>query len=255
MKIIESFSKLIFEYNTGPIPPPFCHKYKIVITKDDTGNYQIDLSMIYYDREEITEEDIFEEGFFLDDDYNWKGKLPGVWGLEIRKKLGSTNWKKKKSHRADGSEFLIKIFHDRQSEVLQPADDRIWEIFVHEIIQAIYEFSEKEAPLKISFLSRISADEQLNIDYTFSFAERVVLIDSPQSGKNSMNWEEGQKFLKYIFSIDYLPENSLDKISGKQGSYISPGDGFWYELAANENTNKEAIDRINKLIETLKGYG
>ncbi len=269
MKHIESFSKLIFEYNTGPIPPPFCNKYKIVVSKDDTDNYQIDLGIIYYDREGLTEEEIVEEGFFLNDDYNWKGKFPDAWGLEIEKKLKNSNWRKKKSPREGGSEFKIKIFHDRQSEVLHPADSRVWEIFIHEIIQVIYEISKKEAPLKISFSSGSSAGEKLNIDYTFSFAERAVLIDSSQNGKKSlprlptgqagrqagMDWEEGQKLLKYIFSFDYLPENCFDKITKKQGSYISPGDGFWYELAANENAKEEAIDRIDRLIETLKGYG
>ena len=61
--------------------------------------------------------------------------------------------------------------------------------------------------------------------------------------------------LKYIFSFDYMPEDSFDEIPNENGNYISPGDGFWYELAPFENAKKDAIKRIDKLVETLKNYG
>ncbi len=254
---IELFDKLIIEYNTGPIPPPFCHRYKIILSKDDRGIFSIDLSIEYYDRDEITEEEIFEEGFFLDDNFSWKGSLPSIWGREVEKKLEISNWKKKNFISENGSEFAIRIFRNNQFEILKPADVRIWEIFAHEIIQAIFEISEKESPLKISFFSNGngSTDKTIIIDFTYSFAQRVVLLAPIQKDKKSIGWEEGQKLLKYIFNFDYLPENSFDKIPKKQGSYISPGDGYWYELTANENANKASIAQINRLIETLRSYG
>ena len=254
MKYIESYSKITFEYNTGPIPAPFCHRYKIIILKKSNNEYQVDLNLEYYGREEITEEEIVEEGFSLDDDYSWSGNLPLVWGQEIEKKLSSANWKKKPTRREDGSDFIIRLLQDKKSEVLQPASSRIWEIFIQEIIQAIFELSKKEAPLQISFLSGSSSNQSKKIDFTFSFANRAVLLDSSQKDEKSIDWEEGQKLLKYIFNYDYLPENSLAKIPKKQSNYISPGDGFWYELKPFEHANEDSANQINRLIETLKSY-
>ncbi len=255
MRHIETFTKITIEYITGPIPPPFCHRYKVEISKSSSEDYQVDLQLEYYDRDEITEEEIFEEGFSVDDDYSWNGNLPPVWGKEIENKLSLTNWKKKPSRSKDGSEFIIKITGDDKSEVLQPAVTRPWEIFVQEIIQAVFEMSKKEAPLQISFLPENSNKLNQKIDFTFSFAGRDLQVNSLKMRSKSMGWGEGQKLLKFIFSIDYLPENSFEKIPKTQGNYISPGDGLWYELKPNENANKESIARIKKLIETLNGYG
>lgn len=255
MKHYETFSKLTFEYNTGPIPPPFCHKYKITISKSSPEKYQVDLNLEYYARNEITEEEIVDEGFTLDDDYKWKGKLPLVWGQEIENRLKTANWKKKSSPGDGGSEFIIIIVQNNHSEILRPATIRIWEIFVQEIIQAIFELSKKEAPLQISFVSGSSDNISQKIDFTYSFSNRVVQLNSTQKGEKSMRWEEGQKLLKYIFNLDYLPENSFEHIPKKQSNYISPGDGLWYNLIPFDHANEETIVQITRLIETLKSYG
>lgn len=253
MKQLETNSIITFEYNTGPIPPPFCHKYKIAVSKSDHDKYQITLNLEYYDRDEITEEEIFDEGFTLDDDYKWNGELPLVWGQEIENKVKSTNRKKKPSRSKDESEFIIRVVQDNQSEILQPASSRIWEIFIQEIIQAVFELSKKEAPLQISFISGSSKNQNQKIDFTFSFANRSVLRDSSQKGKKAIDWLEGQNLLKYIFAIDYLPENSFEKIPSADSNYISPGDGMWYDLAPTANSREDDITQINRLIETLKG--
>ena len=255
MEHSEAFSRITFEYNTGPIPPPFCHRYKIEISKNNAEEYKLDLEIEYYDRDEITEEEIFEEGFSLDDDYSWTGNLPRIWGQEVEKKLKLTNWRKKISRSEDDSEFIIKITDNYQSEVLQPAIIRPWEIFVQEIIQAVFEMNKREAPLQISFLPGNSNNLNQKIDFTFSFASRNFLVNSSGIDNKSMDWTEGQKLLKFIFRIDYLPENGFEKIPETPGNYISPGDGLWYELAPFEHANKEAIAKLKQLIETLESYG
>jgi hypothetical protein len=252
MKHLEADSTITFEYNTGPIPPPFCHKYKIVVSKNEPDKYKIDLNLNYYDREEITEDEIYDEGFTMDDDYSWKGDLPLVWGQEIEEKINSGNWKKKPSRTTNGSEFTIKIVQDKQSEILQPASIRVWEMFVQEIIQAVFELSKREAPLQISFISGNSTSQKT--DFIFSFANRNAVRESPQQGKNSMDWIEGQKLLKYIFAFDYLPENGFEKSPAEKSNYISPGDGLWYKLAPNAHTNEDTIVQIERLIETLKDW-
>ena len=255
MRKIDTFDQIIFEYNTGPIPPPFCHNYKIIIYKSNSDQFKVELKLEYYDRDEIAKEEIFNEGFSLDDDYVWNGNLPTIWGTEITKKLTSSNWKKKPSPSAGGGNFVIKLKNLGQSELLHPAEIRSWEVFAQEIIQAVFELSEKEAPLQINFLCKQTNAEHQLVDFIFSFATQSIQIDPLKKEQNSISWADGQKLLKYIFSFDYYPEKGFDKIPKNHGNYISPGDGFWYELTANENANKGALERVDKLVETLKSYG
>lgn len=255
MTLNNSFDQITFEYNSGSVPPPFCHKYKIVISKGDQGSFYLELTLEYYDREELSDEEIFEEGFSLEDDYSWKGDFPAVWAQEIEKKLASTSWKKKPTPSRDGTEFIIKKICEDRSEILQPTLSKEWESFVQEIIQVVFEISNKEAPLFMSFISKNSTLLETKIDFEFPFAARKVIVNSEIKGENTISWAEGQKLLKYVFGFDYLPENSLDKIPEKSGNFINPGDGYWYELALHANANENTKARIGKLVETLKSYG
>ncbi len=246
------FDKITLMYNTGPIPPPFCHRYKISIEKKSADDYHVDLDLEYFDRDEITEDEIFDEGFSMEDDCTWSGNLPRVWGHRLEEKFKSTNWKKKPTFSDSGTEFLIKLSQHDKSEIIQPATSRPWEMLAQEIIQAVFELSKKEAPLHIIFVSGSSKDQRKKAEFTFSFAHQKVTLIA-QSKKN-IDWEEGQKLLKYIFGFDYIPEDSFDEVPDADGNYISPGDGFWYELAPSENAKKDAVRRVEKLVETLKDY-
>jgi len=250
---IDSFENLKIQYNTGQIPPPFCYTYSLEVSFLEKENFEANFKIEYYDREEITEEEIYEEGFSLDDDFSWDGALPAVWGNEIIKKLKSTNWKKKPSSNYDGSEFVIKLLKQNQSEVLQPAKTYIWEIFIQEIIQAIFELDKREAPLQISFISKNAKGSSKQVDFEYSFARRHITIKTQKNLQKSMDWEEGQKQLKYIFGIDFLPENGIDKMPGKIGHYLSPGDGLWYELKSKESSGEEA-SKAERLIELMLNY-
>lgn len=254
MEHIDTFDKLTVEYNSGPIPPPFCHRYKIDIAKTDTRDYRIHLNLEYYDRDEVTIEEILDEGFSIDDDFTWQGKLPDIWGLEIISKLKSTNWKKKLSAEADGKALLIKIQHQTRTEVLQPADIRTWEVFCQGIIQAVFELGNKEAPLIISFVNKSSKEQTKQVDFEFSFAYRSIKITKQKHKHTSMEWEDGQHLLKYIYGLDYLPEYGHEKLPKKPGNYIFPGDGLCYELTPKTNSDSVINEKINKLVMTLSSY-
>jgi len=254
MTKIDTFESITCEYNTGSIPPPFCHRYKIEITRSKSRTLQIGLNLEYYDRDEINEEEIFDEGFSLNDDFSWKGALPEIWEKEITEKLKSTNWRKKLSTNQDGSEFSIKIVSKDKTEILQPADTRIWENFCQEIIQAVFELGEKEAPLFISYVHKLSGHHMDQVDFEYSFANRKIHIISPKNRQKSMEWVEGQQLLKYIYNLDYLPENGYEVIPKKQGNYISPGDGLWYELSQKNNVGNSTNEKIKKLVDKLNTY-
>lgn len=253
MMTISTFDELTLEYNTGIIPPPFCHKYKIIITKSNQDKLQVDLTLEYFDRDELTEDEIFDEGFSMEDDFEWKGNLPKVWGEEITKRLNATNWKKKGNRGKDGSFFKVKLQNGGTTELLYPDISKNWKILAQEIIQAVFELGKKEAPLQIKFHALDKGSQLQNIELTFYFANQKIELKPDKSIQKSIDWAEGQKLLKYIFNFDYFPENALDNLPKEAGNYISPGDGFWYELAPLANTGKDTKERLQKLVDTLKG--
>ena len=246
---INPMDKIVFQYDTGPVPPPFCFRFSIELIKQESGIFHGVLALEYYDREELSQDEILDEGFTLDDDYSWTGEVPGVWSEEIERRLTRAQWKKKVAPEDDGSELAVKVVSKGVSELKHPADTDSWLIFLQEIIQVIFELSNKEAPLVIRFVS-LQGSRQERIDFNYIFARRVVEI-----GENNtvLSWEEGQKLLKYIFGFDFLPENAMDKVPKRDGNYLSPGDGLWYNLMENAS-EKKAAERVKKLEDLLLGY-
>jgi len=248
MTDIQPFHKLVIHFDTEVLPAPFCHRYRIAIQREEAGLFTVSLDLEYYGREELTEEEILEEGFSYNDDYQWKGDLPMVWGAAIDDKIKATSWKRHAPTREESSLYL-RIRRPDAAEDVWPADKKQWETFAQELIQAIFELGKKEAPLTIQFLNIENAQRSYSIEY--KFAERTVSIHTAEKHQKPMDWHEGQRLLKYIFSFDYLPEDAIEKPK-KPGNYISPGDGLWYDLSIA--TQKGDSEKLQRLVETLKGY-
>jgi hypothetical protein len=250
---IESFNKVTFLYDTGPIPPPFCYRYNITISSEDAENFEITADLDYYDRNEVSEDEIYNEGFSPDDNFQWKGSLPTVWIQEIIGKLNTSNWKKQISIRPGDTGLILKLESEQGAEDLEPADLRTWEVFIQEIIQACFELSGKEAPLYICYLENYSKNGKKQFKITYSFAHRSVILKTSQEYEKDISWPEGRKLLKYIFGIDYLPEEGLAKIPAEKGSYICPGEDLWYRLDSEKKV-KDAESKVDKLVSLLRGY-
>jgi hypothetical protein len=247
------FEKLTISFDTGPLPPPFCHRYDIVITRETDG-FSASLNLDYYDRDEIAEEEIFDEGFTLNDNFEWKGKLPEFWGREIKQKLAISNWHKMQPEDGGLSTFVIKYGGGGRSEMLYPAERRTWEVFAQEIIQAIFELGQKEAPLQIEYLKVETGSKKQTLTLIYRFSLRRIEVFSSKSGEKSMDWKEGQKLMQYIFYFDFLPEEAKEVPPSMPGNYINPGDGFWYSFDAPETANQDLSVRWEKLIEKLDSY-
>jgi hypothetical protein len=234
----------------GLFPPPFCHRYSIAISKDEIG-LRATLNLEYYDRDEITEEEVFDEGFSLEDDFQWEGALPGLWEDELKSKLSGTNWTKKVDS-DDGSSFSVKISESGKSELLYPADRRVWEVFAQDIIQAIFELGEKELPLQIEYLHVGQKNQKRGLSLNYSFARREATVLNTSGDRRTIDWKEGQKLMQYIYFFDFMPEAANDKIPNYPGDYINPGDGLWYALG--DDLQGHMAIKKSKLIETLKSF-
>ena len=253
MSQYQRFDKLTISFYTGPLPPPFCHKYDIEVSREVDG-FSASLRLDYYDRDEISEDEIFDEGFTLNDNFEWRGTLPDFWGREIEQKLASSNWHKKQPDDGGLSAFEIKYSGGGKGEMLYPADRRQWEIFAQEIIQAIFELGQKEAPLQIEYLKVNAGAIKQNLTLIYRFSLRKIELSSTKSATRTLDWKEGQKLIQYIFYFDFIPENALEGPLSKPGNYINPGDGFWYSFDAPEIPNQEVSERWEKLIQKLDSY-
>lgn len=72
----------ILEYQTGSIPPPFNNTYRIDGTFVD-GGLDVHYRLTYRFREGMSEAELRDDGYSLDDDLDWTGRLDGdeasVW--------------------------------------------------------------------------------------------------------------------------------------------------------------------------------
>ncbi|UJP67134.1 hypothetical protein IPZ59_17570 [Mongoliitalea daihaiensis] len=249
----EDISRLEIEYDSGFIPPPFSHIFKI---KLGFGKKFIDtqLYLEYTHREDLTEEEILDEGFTLNDDFTYQGEIPLIWEEPIKSLYAKSNWSNKKLNEEEGGiKLLVKDIHGKIVRTI-PANQQDWMILAQDVIQAIYELSKKEAPLKINYLI-INDQTKTSIEVQMKFSIRTVdvLIDGKQK---TADWEETKKLLSNVFTPDYDYGIAKEQKPTKSGEYIECGDGFWHDtqkglinLDQDYNAVKHIREGFHRLIE------
>jgi hypothetical protein len=245
MSKYHSFNKLKINFDTSDSPPPWCHRFEMDFMPTGRG-LSASVRLEYYGRSELSEEEIFDEGFSSNDDFEWSGELPAVWASALRAKLSKTNWTKQPGIHQGGM-MTLKLSDKGSSELLYPANVRNWEVFAEEMMQAMFELGGKEAPLSISFVQVGVKKEASELKLLFRFSSRTIELTYKTGKLLAIEWPEGQKLLKHIFMTDFLPDDALDKLPTEPGSYISPGDGWWYQM------DKNLLDIRDRLINTIEG--
>ena len=88
-------------------------------------NLGLDYSIEYYDRDDITEIEILEEGFTPNDDYSWKGTLPPIWNQVVLDKLLKTNWTNKSKPELNSLETLEIEVTDQNNQTIMLRPDQV----------------------------------------------------------------------------------------------------------------------------------
>src|SRR5690606_20964211 len=142
--------RLVIEYDSGSVPAPFSHGYKLKLSFGKNFiNTQFEIR--YKDREDLSEEEILEEGFTLEDDYSFIGEVPKVWEQPLISLYSQSKWSNKKSgDLSDSIRILAKDLHGKIARTV-PLNQKEWQYLAQEYIQAIYEIDQKEAPLGIKY--------------------------------------------------------------------------------------------------------
>ncbi|TDQ19423.1 hypothetical protein DFQ04_1244 [Algoriphagus boseongensis] len=246
-----NYTGLVLEYDSGIVPPPYSHVFRLALDWSK-GDLEAQLDLHYTEREELSEEEILDEGFTLQDDFSYKGKLNSIWIKPLQQMHDKTKWTNKDIEEGGISVTLTEKGKDLGLKI--PSNQEEWQLMAQDLIQAIYETIKKEAPLKVSY-RKVSSEDTIDCSLTVHFSNREVIFE--KNGKsNPVNWEYAIQLMKMIFTPDYHYELAKEEAGKKRGEYIECGDGYWHELGkgvVNIDPSFDAVGKIKQGFEELLG--
>jgi hypothetical protein len=244
-------SGIIIEFDSGITPPPYSHVYRLALDWS-SSDLNVELELHYTDREDLTEDEILDEGFTANDDYSYKGTLDSVWKKVISIEFEKTKWSGRQLE--EGGLTLSAVENGKTGVAKVPANQETWQMLAQDVIQAIYETSNKEAPLTVNY-HQVTNEEIVDCSITMNFSTREAIFVSKNESR-TINWEYAVQLLKLVFSPDYNYDIAKETAGTKRGSYIECGDGYWHELGKgviNIDTSFDAVGKIKAGFENLIG--
>lgn len=237
--------RLELDYDAGTVPPPFSHVFKLKVSFEKNF-INTHFEIHYTDREELTEEEILNEGFTLDDDYSFIGEIPKVWEKPFKTLYSQSKWSNKKTlDPSGGMKILAKDVHGQITRTI-PGNQEEWQYLAQEYIQAIYEINKKEAPLTIKYKVIDRDGEEISYELTVRFSTRRIELYINGKAKE-VGWEEAKPLLSYIFLPDYDYGIAKQTPPKKRGTYIDCGDGFWHEFGKGVINIDDSFDAISRI--------
>ena len=259
-----AFTSFEIKYETAAdVPPPYCHYYHIRGRATAAG-LETDFSWTYHNRDDMTQEELEDEGFTNHDDFQWNGIIDVAWLPPLETLLSGT---RPTGDPSPDDPFLELDFQQPSGEGFQGQPDILseWEFFLQEFIQGIYETSGTEAPLRIRY-RKITAETVLSCSVTLHFANRLVSVQTRKGERDphdsTEDWDSMKTALQHIYSLDYQPEKAEAQEPGQQpgqkGVYLETGENVWYRLgtaARNPSPKTDTTGWIEKFFDGLVMLG
>lgn len=239
--IKSNISGLVLEYDSGIVPPPYSHVFRLALDWSK-GSLNASLDLHYTEREELSEEEILDEGFTTNDDYSYKGEVDSVWILPLQQLMDKTRWTSKDIE--DGGITVTVLEKGKDEGVKIPSNQEEWQLMAQDLIQAIYETVKKEAPLKIDY--RQVTDQTSDCSLTVNFSVREVIFEINGTSR-IVNWEYAIQLMKIVFTPDYHYELAKEEAGNKRGAFINCGDGYWHELGKGVVNIDPSFDAVSKI--------
>jgi ribonuclease BN (tRNA processing enzyme) len=206
------------------VPPPFALAIELLL-EITNQRLKYDFELTYLDRDQISEEEIIEEGFSLEDHVVLKGAFEKVWVDDIRALISKTE-PTYPDELEDSQEYWeIKIDNDG----FYPKNAAHWSEFLEEFHQAILEQNGKERPLEIE-IKRVSEQGSATFEFNARFSKKEFVLIKNGSQKIDIKWENLSNFVKDVYSGDLVYEQASEKQPRHPGLFVNYGDGLWYEL-------------------------
>ncbi len=249
------YKELSINCRTNPdIPPPYSHLYNITV--DENPSYlTFSFRLVYTDRDELSEEEILDEGFSQDDDFTWSGKLDKIWKRQLDALLEATRFHNNPSSGGDFTiEVISKTGDTEQKVYVAKKETTGWIYFIQELKQAILESEQLEAPLTIEYL-KTGDGPATHLVLNGSFASRTFTVRVNDRPVEQLEWPVLQKTINLIFNeteIDYD-----EAVPGKPyapGYYLMlPGAG-WLRLGEGIRARFEDTPVLENIVKTMNGF-
>ncbi len=225
------------------VPAPY--SYEISFDFESINNLlQVNFQMEYSHREELTEDEILNEGFTNNDNFNWKGVLNKVWEHELEMILAKTELKNtSKEH-----EIILKT---PEGEFI-PKNFKEWSVLIQDLVQAVFETSAKEKLWQMDILFIKNGFQNLKQKLQISFANRTV--DFAFGSKVILDWQQAKKLMELIYLADFDEEKANLQLPVNDGVYLCFDDKIWYKLGQsimNPYGNKGYLAKLEKELSSL----
>ncbi len=213
------------------VPAPFSYEILFEFSSENNINFQ----MNYTGREDLTEDEILNEGFSENDDFVWKGKLNAIWLAEADTLLSKSD---KRNTLAD-QEIILRA----KNIDFAPRNYKEWSLLIQDLIQAVFETSGKEKPwqMDLQIIKNGKKDVQ---KMEVSFAKMEVDF---AYGSVKMDWNKAKKMMELIYLGDFDEAKSSTKSPQKEGVYLCFDQLTWYKLSEgvlNPNGNKKYLPKL-----------
>lgn len=223
--------KIIVSYQTLQLPPPYSYAYTLdLMINRDTTNVKFEQE--YLNRDTLTEDEILNESFTLDDDVKWSGELNDIWADHLLKLFEDVQLQDESD---DETHYIHMAIGNRKPGLVLDID--FWDYELQEIVQAVYEAADREKPLEMNFLVTDGNSRQ-KVDITASFKNRQCWINSDQY----IPWEACRKIMSLTFNEEYEADGL--KKPNNDGVWVDFDNmGIYYHIP-NKATESELIDLI-----------
>ncbi|MEQ8470425.1 MAG: hypothetical protein RIC35_04535 [Marinoscillum sp.] len=214
-------------YQTLQLPPPFAFAYTLELDFK-ASELHIKYNLEFLNRDDITLEEIEEEGYSKDDDFSWSGTLSKVWVESLKNDLQNIDLEDESE---DFNIYLHVEIDNDQSGLAVMAED--WDYRLQELIQAIYEKAGIEDKLKMKIIHLDGSTREF-YELEGSFEERNGKVNN-----RLIEWDDMHQLMSDIYTIDFEGE-SVEK-PNENGLWIDPDGQSGYqhfETQAGPMSNK-----------------
>lgn len=243
-----TFDQLQIKYESQTLPAPYAISCKINIKWPGIG-----LKLNYLGREDLSEEEIYEEGFTMQDDFEGHTDLGQFWEETLVEAYEKTTIQRKPPK--EDPPFTIELAFSKNGESQKkgkPSEYGMWEYLVQELMQATFEGCKTEKPFWLQ-ATRIHNGQSSSLEIKASFLEREASL-SKQGKTTPISWEKLRQYMKIFFQPDYLPEEATSKDPKGNGYYIQTEPGIWYQIGksiANPTEDSDLTGKLKGLIDEL----
>lgn len=230
------FKNLQIRFQTArSLPAPYANFYTLSARPAFKDFLQVDFAITYPDRDDIDEEEIIAEGFTMNDDFSWSGRLPNTWQKAVAGLISKTKLQPFAEEDLDEDDDFWELTiqqEDGSTKQGKPENVDDWQYLTQELMQAAYESAKKERPFELTYLD-FDRNTSLELQLTASFADRVIKAQATLNRQNrskTLPWQELQRIMNAVYSVDFDPDEALYQTPRRDGQWLNLGNDEWYAV-------------------------